>query len=230
MNRNLTNSIRFVLDEFLPPVIRDSRFFMYPLFFIWYKGKNVSKLMRFKERAGKMTDREYAGYYEMYDAIANRETDLNRESIQFILDQSAENRHDRIIDVGCGKGFLLKLLKENGYTDISGCDIIREMKDDSIPFTEGKIEQLPFPDKSFDVVICNHTIEHITDSRKAIAELKRIARKKIIITTPRQKYYRYTFDLHVNFFPQQSDLLHLISMPGTCVNSNGDWSFAGNVQ
>ncbi|MFM2048604.1 MAG: hypothetical protein RI955_1152, partial [Bacteroidota bacterium] len=41
MNRSLTNTIRFILDECIPPLIRDSRWFMYPFFYIWYKGKKV---------------------------------------------------------------------------------------------------------------------------------------------------------------------------------------------
>lgn len=45
MNRNLTNAIRFILDECIPPIIRDSKLFMYPLFYIWFKGKNIEKVM-----------------------------------------------------------------------------------------------------------------------------------------------------------------------------------------
>ncbi len=42
MNRKITNTIRFVLDELIPPIIRDSYWFMYPIFYIVYKGRILS--------------------------------------------------------------------------------------------------------------------------------------------------------------------------------------------
>jgi SAM-dependent methyltransferase len=36
------------------------------------------------------------------------------------------------------------------------------------------IQALPFADRSFDVVICNHVLEHIPDDRRAMAELVRV--------------------------------------------------------
>ena len=35
---------------------------------------------------------------------------------------------------------------------------------------------IPFPDRSVDLVICNHVLEHVADNRKAMAELFRILR------------------------------------------------------
>ena len=49
------------------------------------------------------------------------------------------------------------------------------------------------------MVTCHHTIEHIPNLAPAIAELKRISRKQVMIVTPRQRYYYYTLDEHVNF-------------------------------
>jgi SAM-dependent methyltransferase len=38
------------------------------------------------------------------------------------------------------------------------------------------IEQLPFPDGSFDAIICNHVLEHVADDRKAMREIHRALR------------------------------------------------------
>lgn len=39
------------------------------------------------------------------------------------------------------------------------------------------ITSLPFPDNTFDVVLCNHVLEHIPDDHKAISELYRVMKR-----------------------------------------------------
>lgn len=36
------------------------------------------------------------------------------------------------------------------------------------------VQQIPLPDKSVDVIICNHVLEHVPDDRRALAEVYRI--------------------------------------------------------
>ena len=38
------------------------------------------------------------------------------------------------------------------------------------------ITNLPFPDDSFDVILCSHVLEHVVDDRKAMRELYRVLR------------------------------------------------------
>ncbi len=38
------------------------------------------------------------------------------------------------------------------------------------------VTALPFPDRSFDAVICNHVLEHVADDRSAMLELRRVLR------------------------------------------------------
>ncbi len=39
------------------------------------------------------------------------------------------------------------------------------------------VQQIPLPDGSFDVVICNHILEHVEDDNRALGELHRILRR-----------------------------------------------------
>lgn len=124
MTREITNIIRYVLDSILPPVLRDNRYFMYPMFFLWYKGKNVRKLMDFKSRVEELSEEEYIAYYKIYESLPNRDTDLNKKSISFIFDNIGINKDIKILDIGCGNGYLLEKLKERDFNNLTGCDIV----------------------------------------------------------------------------------------------------------
>ncbi len=46
--------------------------------------------------------------------------------------------------------------------------------DDDANAEQQDLTDLPYTDNAFDVVICNHVLEHIPDDRKAIAEISRV--------------------------------------------------------
>ena len=227
LSRKVTNIIRFCLDELLPPIIRDNKYIMYPLFWIWFKGKNVRRFMGFKENFHALTDEEFSSYYEDYDYVANRATDLSEKTIQFILSNLGDDFEKKIVDVGAGSGYLLNRIQEKGYSNLLGIDLVPHSNYSTIRIVSENIENIQYPDKSCDIVICNHTLEHVLNLPKAIQELKRITAEKLIITVPRQRYYKYTFDLHVHFFPQISYLLKYIDIPMENIyykNIGGDWT------
>jgi ubiquinone/menaquinone biosynthesis C-methylase UbiE len=206
---------------------------MYPFFYIWYKGKNVKRLMNFKSVFHKLSQTEFEQYYKDYDSFPKRETDLNSGSIKFILNHLDSDKKIKILDVGCGYGYILSQIRNLGYKNLLGVDLANQIKYPNISIQISNIEKLPFEDKSFDTVICSHTLEHVINIRQTISELKRVAKKKLIITIPRQKYYKYTFDLHIHFFPQISYFLNLLDMSEqnfTYTNKHGDWTIVCQMQ
>lgn len=232
LSRRVTNAIRYILDEWVPPILRESRIFMYPMMYIWFKGRNVKKNMDFKSVFHNLSDEEFKLYYEEYEYIAHRLTDLSEDSIDYILSQLGDNKGVKILDVGCGSGLVLKRAFDLGYSDLLGADLVPKSVFPEIHIKQANIEHLPFEDKQYDIVICNHTLEHVLDLPKAISELKRVA-KKMIITVPKQRYYNYTFDLHIHFFPQISYLLKYINEPManiTYKNVKGDWTVVVNLK
>jgi SAM-dependent methyltransferase len=229
MNRKLTNSIRFVMDELIPPFIRDSKYFMYPFFYLAYRGRNIKEMMNFKTNVYGYTPEQYADIYNNLNSISrNRKTDLNEASIDFIL-KEIENEQGKIIDIGCGSGYLLNLIgSSNPNLHRTGFDIKSASGNESFEFVEGNLEKLPFEDNSFDIVLCCHTIEHLLKLDVCIQELQRITKKKLIVITPCQRYFYYTLDEHVNFFPLKEQLLNLFSFDKqTCLPLQGDWGYVG---
>lgn len=65
--------------------------------------------------------------------------------------------------------FLVKQLVKNKSLDYVTADLCS-------PYAEEKIDvtDIPFPENSFDIVICLHVLEHIVDDAKAMAEICRV--------------------------------------------------------
>lgn len=59
------------------------------------------------------------------------------------------------------------------------------------------LPRLPYPDNSFDTVICSDVLEHLGPHRQAIKELLRIAGKKVIISVPAYKWLYGKYDILV---------------------------------
>ena len=229
MNRGFTNIIRFIMDELIPPVIRDSYWFMYPFYYIAYHGKNIREKMNFKSLVKNFTEDEYKHFYEGLDSISrNRKTDLSESNIKYILKQ-VDPSANTILDAGCGRGYLLQRIKEVYPRKSLFClDVVNKLDDPSINFTEGYISRMPFADDRFDTVICTHTIEHLLNLQEGIDELVRVTKRQLIIVTPCQRYFYYTLDEHINFFPKKELLTTLFPFKNfVCKKINYDWVYIG---
>lgn len=99
-------------------------------------------------------------------------------------------RWDRVLDVGCAKGFMLYDMVEMipGITavgiDISKYAIENGVKHPNIILTEGNALKLPFPDKYFDVTFSINTIHNLDTNGvvQALREITRVSRKGSFIT------------------------------------------------
>lgn len=95
-----------------------------------------------------------------------------------------------LLDVGCAKGFMLHDLAESipGITlkgiDISEYAIKNAMVDMKSHVQVANAVQLPFPDKSFDVVISINTVHNLdrNDCIQALQEIERVSRGHSFIT------------------------------------------------
>ncbi len=134
-----------------------------------------------------------------------------------------------VLDIACGQGYLSRKIVEKHNIDVTGIDFIitKEIKNSKNPlFIEGTIEKIPFPDKYFDTVISTHTLEHVINIQQGIKELRRVCKKQLIIVLPKQREYKFTFDLHVHFFPYKFSVLNIMNNKnGSCLCLNKDWLY-----
>jgi ubiquinone/menaquinone biosynthesis C-methylase UbiE len=111
-----------------------------------------------------------------------------QELRQTIADLAQLQRGETVLDVGCGSGTLALVAKKGvGRAGrVVGIDPSREMiararrkarkAGLSIDFQLGVIEQLTFPDQSFDVMLCTWMIHHVPDDlkRQGLLEIARV--------------------------------------------------------
>jgi len=84
----------------------------------------------------------------------------------------------RILDVGCGPATVLALLKARGY-EVHGLDISSEAsdiarRDHEIGVTVGTLESANLGDAEFDTLVLLHTLEHVAEPHRVLAEARRV--------------------------------------------------------
>jgi SAM-dependent methyltransferase len=208
MNRETTNKIRFVIEDIMPPILRDSALFRHAAKLAW--GEHIDRLANFRARAPFLTAEEYEQLYRDHPRVQAGTDNSEACMEQMTKDVVGES----VCDVGCGTGVMLTRIKAN-RPDIKKMTGVDFVIDDAaslpdVDYVAAKIEDLPFEDGAFDTVICTHVIEHVLEYRQAIAELRRIAAKRLIIIVPREREYRYSFNPHFNFFPYTHSFLRAV--------------------
>ena len=111
-----------------------------------------------------------------YDSVWARST---RQFIPQLLDAAEVTANMSILDVGCGPGYVAAAAAERGATPL-GLDFSREMVAIAqkmfprIEFCEGDAQKLPCSDVTFDRVLANFALLHVSDPERACAEAFRV--------------------------------------------------------
>lgn len=116
-----------------------------------------------------------------------------------ILDMIEDN--SRVLDLGCGNGYLLKLLKDKKKIKGNGIEIdqneVIQCLEKGLSVIQGDIDEglKQFTDKSYDYVILNQTLQSTYNPDFVLEEMLRVG-KKCIVSFPNFAYWRIRF----NFF------------------------------
>jgi ubiquinone/menaquinone biosynthesis C-methylase UbiE len=93
---------------------------------------------------------------------------------------------ERVLDAGCGTGIVARQVASRlgARSAVTGFDLSPNMlavakaaaarEGIAIEWREGSAEQLPFPESSFDLVLCQFALMFFTDKSAALAEMRRV--------------------------------------------------------
>jgi 2-polyprenyl-3-methyl-5-hydroxy-6-metoxy-1,4-benzoquinol methylase len=112
----------------------------------------------------------------------------------------------QVLDAGCGVGWGTLLLLESGAAGASGIDIDLEAVEDArtrVPnadIRQGDLATLPWPDESFDLVVCFEALEHVQQQERVLDELVRVLRPSgiLMVSSPNPRVYPAGNPFHVH--------------------------------
>ena len=119
---------------------------------------------------------------------------------EFKIIANLVEKNTRVLDVGCGDGTLIELLKNNKKIDIRGIEIskknVQKCIEKGLTVIEGDAEKdlAQFPNASFDFVILSQTLQAFLNPEIVINELLRVG-KKAIVTVPNFGFWKVRLHL-----------------------------------
>jgi SAM-dependent methyltransferase len=134
------------------------------------KSDSPSEYLKF-ERDG------WAAHIEGYNDTFGTVT---RQTVQAMLNAARVASGARLLDICCGPGMLAAAAVSRGARAV-GLDfpgvvaLARKLVPDA-EFHDGDATELPFPENSFDAVVCGYGILHVPDPATALREMLRVLR------------------------------------------------------
>ena len=117
-----------------------------------------------------------------------------RHLSQILYGMSPQN----ILEVGCGEGFSTARIMEalTPHSNYLAVDIEPSLvektkaRNPQVDAEVASVLELPYADKSFDLVICLEVLEHLDTPARGLEELCRVSRQSIIVSVPHEPFFR----------------------------------------
>lgn len=136
---------------------------------------------------------EWKGYYEKeaeYKRFTPSEDGFEVHRVNLVKSLLPKERLRNALDVGCGDGYLCSLYKKMGVERVVGTDLSKNRIDyakanyGDCEFLQADINNLKFPDGSFELVSAVEVIEHLENPTEAVKEMSRLSSRYVLITVP----------------------------------------------
>ncbi len=116
---------------------------------------------------------------------------IEQRRLACIKKMVAASADDRILEVGCGGGHVLRMFPE---CNLTGVDVSGEMLEKArrnldryrARLLKGELHELDLPYGGFDQIICTEVLEHAVDPESILAQMRRLLRPqgRVVVTFP----------------------------------------------
>jgi 2-polyprenyl-3-methyl-5-hydroxy-6-metoxy-1,4-benzoquinol methylase len=126
-------------------------------------------------------EKEIKRWYDKKHLIKDENAWRSYNAYSVFLDYLEVKQGKKLLDIGCGTGYLLKQANKRGLktygVDISdeAVKIAKRISPNS-KINAGKGENLNFSDNFFDYITCIGVLEHYLDIEKGVKEIKRVGK------------------------------------------------------
>ena len=161
----------FLLNKIPRPILINLSIFLRPLIYLFFKGNN------FTDPIDGKSYRKFLPYgygKQRENALSPGTLSLERHRQMWLYLQNETDfftKNYKVLHIAPEQEFLRKFKKMKNL-DYTSADLFSPIVD-----VKADILDLPFEDESFDVIFCNHVLEHIIDDKKAMSELYRVMKK-----------------------------------------------------
>ncbi|MDF0719810.1 class I SAM-dependent methyltransferase [Kaistella sp. PBT33-4] len=162
---------KFLLNRIPRPVLINLSIFFRPFIYLFFKGS------RFTDPIDGRSYRKFLPYgygTQRENALSPGTLSLERHRQMWLYLQNETDffsKKYKVLHIAPEQEFLRRFRKMKNL-DYTSADLFSPIVD-----VKADILDLPFDDESFDVVFCNHVLEHIQDDRKAMSELYRVLKR-----------------------------------------------------
>jgi 2-polyprenyl-3-methyl-5-hydroxy-6-metoxy-1,4-benzoquinol methylase len=101
-----------------------------------------------------------------------------------------------VLDAGCGEGETLARLDGVLPTRAVAVDVSADAvaftakRFPEVEVTRHSVDDLPFADDSFELVVCLEVLEHLSDPATALTELARVGTGHLVVSVPHEPWFR----------------------------------------
>ena len=161
----------FLLNKLPRPMLINLSIFLRPIIYLFFKGN------KFTDPIDGKSYRKFLPYgygKQRENALSPGTLSLERHRQMWLYLKNETDfftQNYKVLHIAPEQEFLRKFKKMKNL-EYTSADLFSPIVD-----VKADILDLPFEDESFDVIFCNHVLEHIIDDKKAMSELYRVMKK-----------------------------------------------------
>ncbi|MDM5188943.1 class I SAM-dependent methyltransferase [Bacillus sp. DX4.1] len=141
------------------------------------------------------------------------------QDLQHLVQQVKNNKNDRLLDIATGGGHVANTLASL-FKSVVALDLTENMLEkakefiisnghENVSFVAGNAEALPFPDASFDTVVCRIAAHHFPNAPQFIHEVHRTLEEKgLFVLIDNVSPEDTEYDTFYNFIEKKRDPSH----------------------